>query len=73
MGKTTPSAAAPAALTYWMLPKPWLWKMWTVRPSWRAFLMTMAWAGSMDQLTSAWTPAAFTLVTSAVRSVAALS
>src|SRR5512147_1442704 len=56
-----------------MLPKPWLWKMGTLSPICRAFLITIAWAGSMDQLTIAWTPAAFTFVTSAVRSVAALS
>ncbi len=72
-GKITPSAAAPAAFTYWMLAKPWLWKIGTVKPIWRAFLMTMAWAGSMDQLRIAWTFAALSFVTSAVRSVAALS
>ena len=72
-GNTTPSAAAPAAFTYWMLAKPWLWKIGTVTPSWRAFLITIACAGSIDQLRIAWTFAAFTFVTSAVRSVAALS
>ena len=72
-GKTTPSAAAPAALTYWMLAKPWLWKMGPVSPIWRAFLMTIDWAGSIDQFRMACGLAALTLVTSAVRSVAALS
>src|SRR5512135_245866 len=47
--------------------------MGTLRPIWRAFLMTIACAGSIDQLMIAWTLAALTLVTSAVRSLAALS
>src|SRR5512140_61964 len=69
----TPSAAAPAASTYLMFPNPWLWKMGTLRPIWRAFLITIACAGSIDQFTIAWTLAALILVTSAVRSLAALS
>src|SRR5512143_82119 len=56
-----------------MLPKPWLWKNGTVMPIWRAFLITIAWAGSIDQFTMACTLAALTFVTSAVRCVAALS
>ena len=72
-GNRTPSAAAPAAFAYWTLPKPWLWKMGMRRPSWRTFLMTIDCAGSIDQLTTAWTSVAFSLVASAVRSVAALS
>jgi len=47
--------------------------MGTVRPIWRAFLRTMACAGSIDQLMNAWTDAALSLVTTAVRSVASLS
>ena len=72
-GKMTPSAALPAAFTYCRFAKPWLWKMGTVRPIWRAFFTTIDWAGSIDQLRMAWTLAALSLVTSAVRSVAFLS
>src|SRR3990172_6911594 len=72
-GKSTPSAASPAASTYLMFPNPWLWKMGPLNPIWRAFLITIACAGSIDQFRIASTPAALTFVTSAVRSEAALS
>ena len=42
-------------------------------PSWLMFLATMDWAGSIDQLTTACTLAAFTLVSTPVRSVLAAS
>ena len=53
--------------------KPWLWKSRAVILSCFMFFATMDWAGSMDQLTTAWTPAALTLVRRAERSVALLS
>ena len=72
-GEDVPSAASPPACTYLMLPKPWLWNRGTVMPSCFMFLATRDWAGSMDQLTTACTSLALSLVSTPVRSVASLS
>src|SRR3989339_344591 len=56
-----------------MLPNPWLWKSGTPIFSCFMFFATMAWAGSMDQFTTACTFFDFSLASTPVRSVAVLS